>query len=95
MFMCCESEDYESISHVLWESLRNNSMCKLQELLGNRFECLESLGSFEKASFVSGSELWEDNFSPPLDLVQGYKGYIVDVWELRKAKLYLRTLHIS
>ena len=42
---------------------------------------------------MSGSELWEDNFSPPLDLVQGYKGYIDDVWELRKAKLYLRTLH--
>ena len=41
MFMCCESEDYESTSHVLWEFLRNNSMCKLQlELLGDGFECL-------------------------------------------------------
>ena len=33
---------------------------------------------------VLGSELWEDNFSSMFDLV---KDYIVDVWELRKARL--------
>ena len=36
-------------------------MCKLQELLGDTFECFESLNSFEKASFVFGSELVEDD----------------------------------
>ena len=36
------------------QSLRNNFMCKLQELLGDRFEHFESLDSFEKASFVLG-----------------------------------------
>ena len=43
------------------------------------------MDSFEKASFVLGSELWEDDFSSMLDLV---RDYIVDVWELRKARLY-------
>ena len=38
-------------------------MHKLQELLGDRFECFESLDSFENASFVLDSELWEDDFS--------------------------------
>ena len=38
-------------------------MCKLQKLLGDGFEHFESLDSFEKASFVLGSELWEDVFS--------------------------------
>ena len=66
-------------------------MCKLQELLGDRFEHFESLDSFEKASFVSGSELWEDDFSSMLDLV---KDYIVDVWELRKARLYDENLSV-
>ena len=55
-------------------------MCKLQELLGDEFEHFESLDSFEKASFVLGSEMWEDDFSSRLDLV---KDYIVDVWERR------------
>ena len=66
-------------------------MCKLQELLGERFEHFESLDSFEKASFVLGSELWVDDFSSMLDLV---KDYIVDVWELRKAKLYDENLSV-
>ena len=36
-------------------------------LLGDGFECFESLDSFEKVSFVLGSELWEDDFSSMLD----------------------------
>ena len=60
--MC--NDECESISHILldcpvYNSLRNDSTCKLQELLGDRFEHLKSLDSFEKASFVLGSELWE------------------------------------
>ena len=60
-------------------------MAKLQELLGDGFEHFESLDSFEKASFVLGSELWENDFSSMLDLV---KDCIVDIWELQKARLY-------
>ena len=63
-------------------------MCKLQELLGDRFEHFEGLDSFEKASFVLGSELWKDDFSSMLDLVKDY------VWELRKARLYDDNLSV-
>ena len=52
----------ESVSHVLWfflvySTLRNDFLCKLHELLGDRFKYFESLESFKKASFVLGSEL--------------------------------------
>ncbi|CAI8010372.1 hypothetical protein GBAR_LOCUS6837, partial [Geodia barretti] len=40
---------------------------------------------FRKASFILGSELWEDKFGSLLRLV---KGFISDVWELRKVRLY-------
>ena len=75
----------------VYNTLRNDFLCKLQELFGDRFEHFESLNSFEKASFVLGSELWEDDFSSMLDLV---KDYIVDVWELRKARLYDENLSV-
>ena len=93
--LLCDDE-CESVSHVLWDcpvynTLRNDFVCKLQELLGDGFEHFESLDSFEKASFVLGSELWEDDFSSMLDLV---KDYIVDVWELRKARLYDENLSV-
>ena len=32
--------------------------------------CFESLDSFEKASFVLGSELWEDDFSYMFNLLR-------------------------
>ena len=72
--LLCDDE-CESVSHVLWDcpvynTLRNDFLCKLQELLGDRFEHFDSLDSFEKASFVLGSELWEDDFNSMLDLVR-------------------------
>ena len=75
----------ENVSHVLWEcsaysSTRASFMKKLQELLED-----ESLENVEKSSFVLGSELWESKFDGLLALV---KEYIVDVWEIRKHKLY-------
>ena len=39
----------------------------------------------EKSSYVLGSELWESEFDGLLALV---KEYVVDVWEIRKHKLY-------
>ena len=36
------------------------------------------------STFILGSELWEDNFGSLLSLV---KGFILDVWELRKVRL--------
>ena len=86
--------NYFHTSHVLWDcpvyiTLRNDFMCKLQELFEDRFEHFESLDGFEKASFVLSSELWEDEFSSMLDLV---KDYIVGVWELRKARLEILSI---
>ena len=38
-------------------------------MLGDKFEHFQSLGSFEKASFVLGSELWEHKCHSTLDRV--------------------------
>ena len=72
--LLCDDE-CESVSHILWDcpvynTLRNYFLCKLQELLGDWLEHFESLDSIGKASFVLGSELWEDDFSSTLDLVK-------------------------
>ena len=60
-------------------------MKKLQELLEDDYEDFESLENVEKSSYVLGSELWEGKFDGLLALV---KEYIVDIWEIRKHKLY-------
>ena len=41
-------------------------------MLGDEFELFQSLGSFEKASFVLGSQSWENKCGPMLE------GYILD-----------------
>ena len=78
------------MSHVLWEcsaysSTRASFMKKLQEFLEDDYEDFESLQNVEKSSYVLGSELWESKFNGSLALV---KEYVVDVWEIRKHKLY-------
>ena len=79
----------ENVSHVFWEcsaySSTRASFMKLQELLQDDYEDFESLENVEKSSYVLGSELWESKFDGLLALV---KEYIVDVWEIRKHKLY-------
>ena len=85
----CENE-CENVSHVLWEcsaysSTRASFMKKLQELLDDDYEDFESLDNVVKLSYVLGSELWESKLDGLLSLV---KEYIVDVWEIRKHKLY-------
>ena len=80
----------ENVSLVLWEcsaysSTRASFMKKLQELLEDDYEDFESLGNVKKLSYVLDSELWESKFDGLLALV---KEYVVDVWEIRKHKLY-------
>ena len=86
----CElcGNECESVSHVLWEcSAYSNSradfLLKLQEKLGNGFECFDALDSLGKSSFILGSELWEEHFDSLLPLV---KDYVVNIWEARKIK---------
>ena len=83
-------DECENVSHVLWEcsaysSTRACFIKKLQELLEDVYEDFESLDKVEKSSYVLGSELWESKFDGLLSLV---KEYIIDVWEIRKHKLY-------
>ena len=80
----------ENVSHVLWEcsaysSTRACFIHKLQELLEDEYEDFESLDKVEKSSYVLGSELWESMFDGLLSLV---KEYIINVWKIRKHKLY-------
>ena len=80
----------ESVTHVLWEcfvysNIRNNFMAKLNEILGDKYSDFVVLSNIEKTAFVLGSELWEEEFQALLQLV---KSFIVEVWELRKLKLY-------
>ena len=55
-------------------------MIKLRSTLGEVFN-----GHIERASFVIGWELWMEIFDFMLALV---KEYIIDLWEVRKGKLY-------
>ena len=58
-----------NIQHIC-SSLRDNLLVALQEMLGDEFEHFQALGSFKKASFVLGSELWEEQYGSMLDLVK-------------------------
>ena len=74
----------ESVVHVLCEcpaysSCREGFRAKFKELIGDSFERID------KTAYVLSSELWEENFEDTLRLV---KEFIVDVWEVRKQKLY-------
>ena len=83
-------EDCESVGHFLWncpvyserralflEHLKNN--------LGNKFEHFKNCDIAGKSHFILGTELWGSRYEELLRLV---KSYIIDIWELRKSKLY-------
>ena len=60
--LLCDAE-CESVSHVLWDgpayvSIRSAFMLELRRELGDRFEHFQSFDSFEKSSYVLGSEAW-------------------------------------
>ena len=54
-------------------------------MLEDDHEDFELLENMEKSSYVLGSELWESKFDGLHTLV---KEYIVEMWEIRKHKLY-------
>ena len=57
----------------------------LRRELGDRFEHFQSLDSFEKSSYVLGSEVWEEYSSGLFGLI---KDFVLSVWEERKVRLY-------
>ena len=77
---------YGSVQHIAVYT-RASFMKKLQELLDD-YEDFESLENVEKSSYVLGSELWESKFDGLLALNWLRNIIIVDVWEIRKHKLY-------
>ena len=52
-----------------------------------RFVALDSLWN---SSFILGGELWKDHFDLLLALV---KEYVVNIWKMRKLKLYGAISH--
>ena len=71
---------------MLWDcpayvSIRSAFMLELRRELGDRFEHFQSLDSFEKSSYVLGSEAWEEYSSGLLGLI---KDFVLSVWEERK-----------
>ena len=82
----CDAE-CESVSHVLWDcpaydSIRSAFMLELRRELGDRFEHFQSLDSFEKSSYVLGSEAWGKYSSGLLGLIKDF------VLRERKVRLY-------
>ena len=60
-------------------------MCWVSEMQYNKLLSDVQLENVEKSFYVLGSELWESKFNGLLALV---KEYIVEIWEIRKHKLY-------
>ena len=68
---------YSERRALFLEHLKNN--------LGNEFEHFKSCNIAGKSHFILGTELWGSRYEELLRLV---KSYIIDIWELRKSKLY-------
>ena len=62
------------------EHLKNN--------LGNEFEHFKSCDTAGKSHFSLGTELWGNRYEELLRLYTVVQSYIIDIWELRKSKLY-------
>ena len=91
VYMCnlC-GEDCESVGHFLWNcpvysERRALFLEHLINNLGNEFEHFKSCNIAGKSHFILGTELWGSRYEELLHLV---KSYIIDIWELRKSKLY-------
>ena len=72
---------YSERRALFLEHLKNN--------LGNEFEHLKDCDIAGKSYFILGTELWGSRYEELLCLV---KSYIIDIWELRKSKLYGRSV---
>ena len=62
---------------IIFRASKNN--------LGKAFEHLKSCDIAGKSHFILGTEFWGSHYEELLRLV---KSYIIDIWELRKSKLY-------
>ena len=82
------------MGHFLWNCPVYSERCALflehlKNNLGNEFEHFKDCDIAGKAHFILGTELWGSRYEELLCLV---KSYIIDIWELRKSKLYGRSV---
>ena len=68
---------YGSVQYIVLSSTRACFIKKLQKLLEDEYEDFESLDKVEKSSYVVSL----------MDCL--VREYIIDVWEIRKHKLYM------
>ena len=57
----------------------------LKKILGKEFERFKSCDTAGKSCFFLGTELWGSHYE---DLLYIFKSYIIDIWEVRRTKLY-------
>ena len=72
-----QSEVYSERRALFLEHLKN--------YLGKEFEHFKSCDIAGKSHFILGTELWGSRYEELLRLV---KSYMIDIWELRKSRLY-------
>ena len=82
---CCVMQSVRVLVMCSYVSIRSAFMLELRRELGDRFEHFQCLDSFEKSSYVLGSEAWEEYSSGLLGLI---KDFVLSVWEERKVRLY-------
>ena len=86
-------DECESVVHILecpaYKDSREKFVVKLRAILGDTFKDFEALDNVEKAFCAIGYELWTENLDSLFALV---KEYIIDLWEVRKVKLYGRIM---
>ena len=75
-----------SATFCVCSSSKHMFMLELRRELGDRFEHFQSLDSFEKSSYVLGSEALEEYSSGLLSLI---KDFVLSVWEERKRLGYM------
>ena len=83
-------EDCQSVGHFLWNcpvysERRALILERLKSNFGKEFEHLKSCDTAGKSHFILGIELCGSRYEELLRLV---KSYIIDIWKLRKPKLY-------
>ena len=80
----------ESVGHFLWNCPVYLEPCALflkhlKTNCGKEFEHFKSCDIAGKSHFMLGTELWGSRYE---ELLHPVKSYIIDIWELRKSKLY-------
>ena len=78
------------MGHFLWNcpvytERRALFLVHLTNNLGKEFEHFKSCDIAGKSHFILETELWGSRYEELLHLI---KSYIIDIWELRKSKLY-------